>query len=327
MSNRSLTAATVLPAVAICAICLMAVLPVAGANDPPAGSQPICALSDAQQQLAPAAFDSLAAVVKGEARCNTCHGAADPASPRTAPPGGKIAASRAIATDTLQLCRQMKRSFESPASLLRHLKGDEATPAQLTPTAEAWVNAMGGRFTGNDECGCLPRALRHYSLSIHQNATVTFGGHYEPTPMIGMVTGHVDSSSQGNVPLSFRDDGSFSAELQMAATSKGVTQAPPLPGVPLQPPCPAEGLGTQILRIKGTVDDEHQLLHLMINSNSAGGKMTICGKAASMLKTSNKDYYPFDMPTTVGVEKEFPNPNKKATELTGVWKLRIDRIE
>jgi hypothetical protein len=92
---------------------------------------------------------------------------------------------------------------DSQDALWRSLTKYPAPPAlshqDLIQMAHDWVDAQGGKFVGGSECGCKKH---HYAIGVKETGVfdrdLADGGR-----------AHGDFSGQGDVPLTFKDDGSF----------------------------------------------------------------------------------------------------------------------
>jgi hypothetical protein len=132
-----------------------------------------------------------------------------------------------VGKDAPTLCRQIRRSSRNASEFIGHLtddnggnnfgqtafNGDRGLDRTMYPESEvptekprisheallelgrAWLDAMGGEFKGDQECGCVP---------LHYDVRLTAEIH-------ASVTGSsVKATLNLNVPLAFADDGSFS---------------------------------------------------------------------------------------------------------------------
>jgi hypothetical protein len=72
---------------------------------------------------------------------------------------------------------------------------------EMTDRAHGWVDAMGGEFKGDVDCGCEPV---HYAVRVTDN-------------MIANVSGVHASSLMGpvDIPITFQDDGSFEGQQEV----------------------------------------------------------------------------------------------------------------
>lgn len=140
---------------------------------PEAGGESVCTLSDDQQVAAPKAFEKFARMVKGEPRCNNCHGAVNPFAENTVHLGGRMKVSPVKPVDgkvvqedcaechdppwiipsanelftnknAVQLCRKMKE-FGGAASFLRHVRTDDFSVVGFAGTRglnDPWSNGI-----------------------------------------------------------------------------------------------------------------------------------------------------------------------------------------
>jgi len=91
------------------------------------------------------------------------------------------------------------------------------TQEQALQQAKDWVAAMGGKFRQPEECGC---AEKKYALLIHAHGTASFQGLREDFRLVDV------GRNLPKIPLTFKDDGSFSGQVNVGAESTSATSVP-----------------------------------------------------------------------------------------------------
>ncbi len=180
--------------------------------------------------------------------------------------------------------------------------------------AQAWVDAMGGKFRGDWDCGCVPH---HYTLSIDMHAVQD--NHRGSTAYYVEQSGHVE------IPLDFKDDGSFESEGQMPWKQSGSTHTPYLD-------CTLKGNIDLMFKVKGTVDEDKQVLHLVFGNNIIGGSTTnTCSNGMNTTRpfsgTHDLPEKEWDMSAFVGEQQNVPMPYQDAPGFTSGLKLRINQTD
>ncbi len=108
---------------------------------------------------------------------------------------------------------------------------------EMTRRAQTWVDAMGGEFKGDKDCGCEPV---HYAIRLSDTMDTNL-------PMISArsLMGPVD------FPIEFKDDGSFQTEQQV--TREGTASAIM---------CSGQFNGAMTLRVSGKATEEYKNNHM-----------------------------------------------------------------
>lgn len=343
----------------------------------PTGKKEVCALSDQQQEAAPKAFAPFATMVKGEPRCNNCHGAVNPFVDNTNHLGGpmnpslrgKMGPDGATQSqcmechnppwvipspgewftnkNVIQLCQKMKSDFsESAQHFLNHVRSDQFslvgfagtrglndtgqvvyeekrkapykieppkfTVNELVDQAEEWVNAMGGKFVGDADCGCVPH---HYTLSIDMHAVQDTSA--------GTNSFYIEQSAHAEIPLNFKDDGTLDVEATVPWTQSGHTDIERM-----KMHCTLKGSLELKFRLKGTLNEATKVLHLVSVNNIVTGSAT--NNCTNGMNTTipfpgprNLPEHSWDMPAFVGVEQSVPMPYQGTAGFTSSYKVKI----
>ena len=170
--------------------------------------------------------------------CQNCHGGL---------PGWEVPTIDLsfVGKDALTLCKQMKGEFSSAENFMDHLTRDRgktpfiaaafagmrglnqegsdfyealndkkpvpepppASHAALISQGQSWVDAMGGEFKGGESCGCEPQ---QYAIRLDEVFTGNFI--YDGGSIIW------DGSAHVQIPITFKDDGSFTGETRADRT-------------------------------------------------------------------------------------------------------------
>lgn len=138
-----------------------------------------------------------------------------------------------LGKDAKTLCRQMRDVFAESADFIGHLIDDNGnskftevafegtrglndagralvdrylpeppkriTQGGLINQAMDWINAMGGEFKGDVDCGCEPH---HYAVRVFSSTNVN----------LGIVHAKSAMPAPMEIPITFHDDGSFNGE-------------------------------------------------------------------------------------------------------------------
>lgn len=264
-----------------------------------------------------------------------------------------------VGKDSIQLCKQMKQTMASAQQFIDHITRDatvethfiqiaflgtrglngygmlvypekahqafEREPPPIAhpvfiSQAQAWVDAMGGKFRGDAECGCVPH---HYSLSIDMESSQDF--------TVGNVASHTAMSSHADIPLKFKDDGSFEADAQVPMTTTGYEHG--LKSVHTGQPEDCTITGTIVTKFKlhGTVDEARALLHLVSSKGTFGGSSTAScsdGTAGTtVVPTVATPGMTWDIPSLVGVDHDVPMPGQQPPHFTSSMKVRINQTD
>lgn len=256
--------------------------------------------------------------------------------------------------NAVQLCRKMKE-FGGAASFLRHVRTDDFSVVgfagtrglntrgqseyeekrkapyekeppkfavdELATTAQAWVNAMGGRWVMDSDCGCMPH---HYSLSIDEKSNDDSSS--------GSYATHMEMSSHTDIPLKFKDDGSFEADAQMLVTETGYDHGLISMHTGKREDCTINGSVTIKFKLKGAVEEAKPILHLVSSNGSMGESGTAtCSDGTTTTGPLRKSATPgssWDMPSFVGVDHVIPMPGQNPPQFTSSMKCEsIRRID
>jgi hypothetical protein len=170
------------------------------------------------------------------------------------------------------ICEQMKSTFLHGARFVKHISGNtdsadfnglafagtrglnglgqtlaftdpyrDEKPSisreEMTRRAQAWVDAMGGEFKGDKDCGCEPV---HYAIRLSDTMNTNL-------PMVSArsLMGPVD------IPIQFKDDGSFQTEQRV--TREGTAAAVM---------CSGQFNGAMTLRVSGKATEEYKNNHM-----------------------------------------------------------------
>ena len=255
-----------------------------------------------------------------------------------------------VAKDSVQLCRQMKETMPDAQLFMIHIArdgtletpfiqiafegnrdlndfgeetygekthkdfNDEPPPithATFTSQAQAWVEAMGGKFHGDSDCGCVPH---HYTLSVDMKSIAD--------SRAGDSFSHTEMSGHAEIPLEFKDDGSFEKETQISWTTSSFLHLRRLE-------CTTTGHLNIKFNLKGTLDEEHQVLHMISSSRFIGGSSTSsCGGTAPIPAANNgASSMPWDIPAWVGVDHDIPMPGQNPPLFTSSTRVRINKTD
>jgi hypothetical protein len=197
------------------------------------------------------------------------------------------------------------------------------THQDLIQMAHDWVDAHGGRFRGGYECGCKKH---HYSIGIKET-----GVSDRDLADGGRARG--DISGQGEVPLTFKDDGSFSGEVTLPESfTESLTR-------PIQV-CSGKGSFSNQMKVTGKVTGDEDgdgggTMHLKFSWASSGtvsGTCTSKGVTNAFNKslpwTSADVKSPladgFDMDAAVGETHDFPSTGGQFTFTHTITIKQID---
>ncbi len=259
-----------------------------------------------------------------------------------------------VGKDSVQLCRQMKQTMPDAQRFVDHVAKDEGndvpfiqiafegtrdlndlngqatyeyktgkdykpepppppiTHANFIAQAQAWVDAMGGKFRGDPDCGCVPH---HYSLSIDMKSNSDFH--------VADSASHTEMSIHKEIPLEFKDDGSFETEWQMSWVITGYERM-------RRRNCDFHGSLSMRFKMKGRVDDDQGKLHLEFTNSSATQSGTSncsdgAGGTTSNPYPTSTTSMPFDMPYYVDEDYDVPMPGQNPPDFTSSAKLRINQ--
>lgn len=166
--------------------------------------------------------------------CQNCHGAL---------PGWEVPTSDVwfVGRDAIELCKQMKGQLGTAERWMDHIIRDRGktpfieagfegmrglnqdgieyyealfdkpptpeppsiTHASLIEMAQAWVDATGGEFKGDEACGCEPQK---YAIQIDETITSQL--------VTEEATITWDGNSHVEIPITFKEDGTFTGEVK-----------------------------------------------------------------------------------------------------------------
>ena len=264
-----------------------------------------------------------------------------------------------VAKDSVQLCRQMKEMIADAQGFMDHIAKDATldtpfiqiafggtrdlndygqttyeenyykkgidktfqaepppiTHATFTSQAQAWVDAMGGKFRGDSDCGCVPH---HYTLSVDMKSIADYHA--------GDSISHTEMSGHAEIPLEFKDDGSFEKETQFSWNTSSLLHLRRME-------CTTTGHIDIKFDLKGTLDDEHQVLHMISSSRFIGGSSTSScsngsgGTAPIPAANNGASSMPWDIPAWVGVDHDISMPGQNPPLFTSSMKVRINKTD
>jgi hypothetical protein len=260
------------------------------------------------------------------AQCQQCHSAFP--EPWLLAPSNLLF----VGKDAIALCKQEKEFFSKASYFIDHIEHDAilqegftgkmglnalgrslaakypapptgVTHQNLIQMAHDWVDAQGGEFRGGPECGCKKH---RYAIGMTETGVsdIVFahGAH-----------SHADMSGQADVPLTFKDDGSFSGQVTLPESfTEWLTASNVV--------CSGKGPFSNQMMVTGKViEKEHEdnTMHLKFSWSSSGtvsGTCTSKGVTNSFNKSrpgvnSSDVKSPltegFDMPAAVGETRAF----------------------
>ena len=228
-----------------------------------------------------------------------------------------------VGKDGKSLCEMMKSAFFDKDPFLGHLKKDnggtqfvviafagtralndegqgyvddyQAEPIEIMShdefvhDAAAWVDAMGGKFQGDNRCGCEPV---HFAVRVFYRAMINMGPLHEQATM-----GPVD------VPITFHEDGTYEG-----------TGTLPFVGMGTAASCSDQSQGSMQIKISGNAveTDSEQKMHIELTnvSRDTGTTSIACpGKSFSgPLNGGDKATFRFDLQGKDGEWSEIPVP-------------------
>jgi len=265
--------------------------------------------------------------------CGECHDNMPPRANGT--PSTWRMATRAhffLGKDTKTLCEQMKSAFFVPSAFLGHMKNDngsdafvetaflgtrglneagqalafgkkyepqqptKVTAAELNAQANAWIAAMGGKFQGDDRCGCEPvkQAIR-----VFYTANLSMGAMFQELAVMGPV----------DLPITFHDDHTFEGEGTLPFAAAGFVFSV----------CAAQSQGGMKIKISGKAveeavegpEDIHKMNVELTNVTPATGTTSVRCPYISWqgaLKPGDKVDLNFNLQGLMGEEKTAPFP-------------------
>ena len=210
------------------------------------------------------------------AECQNCHGGL---------PGWEIPRSRFsfVDKDAVELCQQMKGELGRAEKFIDHITRDlggtpfiatafegmrglneagiefygalndmkpvpeppQISHSDLINQAQAWVDAMGGKFKGDNGCGCEPQK---YALQIDESILAAF---VSDSARIDW-----DGKTQVQIPLTFKDDGTFTGEATSMRTISAVLTA--------KVGCSGTATTNVQWQVNGRLDSEDQTIYFSV---------------------------------------------------------------
>ena len=183
--------------------------------------------------------------------------------------------------------------------------------------AQAWIDAMGGKFRGDSDCGCVPH---HYALVIDMQSFQD-----DSHPEVGMVA-QSKVAGHGEIPLQFADDGSMTGEGQMTATSSGFLQMHPSRSSEVV--CNSQGTMKFAYKLKGTVDDKTHQMNISMASALLGGSTTgTCNtgtnESHSLPASGFHQGPPGNISAYLDLVQDIPMPGQNPPRYTSSLKVKI----
>jgi hypothetical protein len=164
------------------------------------------------------------------------------------------------------------------------------TQPQLTQLVSDWIGAMGGKFQGDERCGCEPV---HFAVGVLYHANINMGSVLQQLTEMGPI----------DVPITFHDDGTYEGTGQL-----------PLAGAGRDRGCASQSEGSLNIRISGkAVEDEtNSSMHIeLTNTGPATGTTGVqCPMYSGVfpLQGGNKRLVTFDAQGRAGEKAEAPFP-------------------
>ncbi len=241
--------------------------------------------------------------------CASCHDAFE--GWRT-PPSDMLFTGK----DSVALCKLMKRQFGNAVRFMAHMIRDNGgdkfievglagtrgmsdtnpepppgwTHDKLIKLSQEWVDAMGGGYHGDEECGCVPA---HYAVRMSVSNETNRG-----------LLHHKSALQPLDIPITFEDDGTFSGEA--VANFKGAA---------VVSPCAGQYTDSLKVRASGqaieTTDEQSMRLKLENTSPDVSSVSIQCpyGGANKQSTHSEKTILPFDLKGNVGEFLDYSMPN------------------
>jgi hypothetical protein len=233
-------------------------------------------------------------------QCQHCHGAFQ--GWRT-PPSDFLF----VGKDAFELCKLEKARFDTAEQFIDHIEHDliieEAftgrmglrltgdmkslvakypappqgvTHQELNQMARDWVDAQGGKFQGGYECGCTKH---HYAIHLTDSGVsdrvFASGSH-----------SHAEISGQGDISLTFKDDGSFGGEATLSQSfAESLTR-------PIEV-CSGKGSFSKQMKVTGNIEDPgnggDSTMHVKFSWTHGGAVSGTCtGKGVTIPFSKNR---------------------------------------
>ena len=273
--------------------------------------------------------------------CNECHSNMPPRT-RDGSPSRWMTAPGFLAfvgKDATALCKQIKGASRDADDFIGHLtddnggnnfggaafNGDRGLDRSMYPESEVptqkprishaallkmgheWVDAMGGEFKGDRECGCVPS---HYLLRFSGTLVIHDEDTQYRSEMLPM-----------DIPLTFEDDGAFHGEAGADFRGSGVAAD-----------CAVQAGSNSKYSISGKAIEtgkEHSMrLTLKTNSPVNGSGNYRCPDASGSFakEVGGKGEWPFEMRGEVGEALSTPLPSP-APEITSTGRIEVVKKE
>jgi hypothetical protein len=221
--------------------------------------------------------------------------------------------------DSVALCKLMKRQFGTADFFMGHMIRDNGqeqfievgfagtrgmsdttpepppdwTQVKMIKLSQEWVNAMGGKYLGDEECGCVPA---HYAIGMTASTERNQGPIH-----------HKSAMQPVEVPITFQDDGSFSGE--GVAKFGGAATVSTLAGA-----CVGEYSDSLKIRVSGqaiqTTEQRSMKLKLENTSSDLSSVSGQCpsGGFSKRAMHPGKTIIPFDLEGNVGEALDYSMP-------------------
>lgn len=217
------------------------------------------------------------------------------------------------------ICGQMKRAFRTAQPFVNHIKENKEvvdfngtafkgtrglndagqvlaftqpyrpeppsiSQSEMGRRAQAWVDAMGGKFKGDLRCGCEPL---HFAVQVYYISKFEYGG-----------IAQVATMGPVNIPITFHDDGSYEGTGVLPFATAGVV--PHGRGV-----CVDQGGGGMPIRVSGNaveeLDPSQHNMHIELTNTAAESGATGVHCNVPFFGTyspngGNKAAFAFDVP-------------------------------
>ncbi len=205
-------------------------------------------------------------------------------------------------------------------SLTKYPAPPGVTHQDLIQMAHDWVDAQGGKFRGDTECGCTKH---HYAIGMKETGVLD-------RVLVDGGRARGDFSGQGEVLLTFKDDGSFSGEVTLPESFTESLTRISYPQV-----CSGKGLFSNQMNVTGSLSGDDQTMHLKFSWTSSGTVSGTCtAKGVTIPFNKNRPWNSadvkspltdgFDMPAVVGETHDVPST---VGEFTFTHTITIKQID
>lgn len=252
--------------------------------------------------------------------CKDCHN--NMAPKRDGSPSRWMTAPNILAfvgKDATALCKQIRRQSGDAEEFMNHLyddnggdnfagtafKGDRGldhetreqydvliekpsiSHADLLKLGQNWIDAMGGEFKGDTECGCVPT---HYAIRLTTHVETRIGPSFSTGGM------------KVDIPITFANDGSF--------TGQGVANGQSAGRIVV---CQGQSTGNVVVKASGSAIEtpEKHSMHLQLDEGSpvkiTAGVTCLGSSASGTTSQWGRQIPPFDLKGLVGeaIDKPF----------------------